>query len=77
MFFQLLPMSANRALQEAHWLFFDLGNALVSEDAATECRIQRLVEGPCAPRQALFDGRGAICPSRKHRPHLRRARSSA
>jgi hypothetical protein len=41
---QPLPMSANRALQEAHWLFFDLGNTLVSEDAATECRIQRLVE---------------------------------
>ena len=44
MFFQSLPTSVNRALQEAHWLFFDLGNTLVSEDAAAECRIQRLVE---------------------------------
>jgi hypothetical protein len=44
MLFQSLPTSVNRALQEAHWLFFDLGNTLISEDAATECRIQRLVE---------------------------------
>ncbi len=39
-----LPMSAKMAFHEAHWLLFDLGNTLVSEDAATECRIQRLVE---------------------------------
>jgi len=39
-----LPMSANMAFHEAHWLFFDLGNTLVNEDAATECRIKRLVE---------------------------------
>src|SRR5690242_12072233 len=26
------------------WLFFDLGNTLVNEEAAAECRVQRLVE---------------------------------
>ena len=30
-------------MQEARWLFFDLGNTLISEEAATVCRIQRLV----------------------------------
>jgi hypothetical protein len=37
-------------MQDARWLFFDLGNTLISEEAATERRIQRLVssshEGP-------------------------------
>jgi HAD superfamily hydrolase (TIGR01549 family) len=32
------------ALQDVHWLFFDLGNTLVSETAAHACRIERLVE---------------------------------
>jgi HAD superfamily hydrolase (TIGR01549 family) len=31
-------------MRDALWLFFDLGNTLVNEDAATKCRIQRLVE---------------------------------
>lgn len=31
-------------MQDARWLFFDLGNTLISEEAATECRIQRLVD---------------------------------
>ena len=30
-------------MQDARWLFFDLGNTLVSEEAATEYRLQRLV----------------------------------
>src|SRR6266404_1232858 len=30
-------------MQDAQWLFFDLGNTLISEEAATECRLQRLV----------------------------------
>ena len=29
-------------MQDSRWLFFDLGNTLISEEAATECRIQRL-----------------------------------
>lgn len=39
-----LPISANAALREAHWLFFDLGSTLVNEEAATVCRIQLMVE---------------------------------
>jgi hypothetical protein len=31
-------------MQDVRWLFFDLGNTLVSEEAATECRIRRLVD---------------------------------
>ncbi len=31
-------------MQDARWLFFDLGNTLISEEGATECRIRRLVE---------------------------------
>jgi HAD superfamily hydrolase (TIGR01549 family) len=30
-------------MQHARWLFFDLGNTLISEEAATQCRIQQLV----------------------------------
>jgi HAD superfamily hydrolase (TIGR01549 family) len=30
-------------MQDARWLFFDLGNTLISEEAATEHRIQQLV----------------------------------
>jgi len=30
-------------MQDARWLFFDLGNTLISEEAATERRFQRLV----------------------------------
>jgi HAD superfamily hydrolase (TIGR01549 family) len=30
-------------MQDARWLFFDLGNTLISEEMATECRIQELV----------------------------------
>jgi HAD superfamily hydrolase (TIGR01509 family) len=31
-------------MRDVRWLFFDLGNTLISEEAATGCRIQRLVE---------------------------------
>jgi HAD superfamily hydrolase (TIGR01549 family) len=31
-------------MRDVRWLFFDLGNTLVSEEAATECRIRRLVD---------------------------------
>jgi HAD superfamily hydrolase (TIGR01509 family) len=31
-------------MRDARWLFFDLGNTLVSEEAATACRIQQLVQ---------------------------------
>jgi HAD superfamily hydrolase (TIGR01549 family) len=31
-------------MRNALWLFFDLGNTLVNEEPAAECRIQRLVE---------------------------------
>lgn len=31
-------------MRNALWLFFDLGNTLVNEETAAECRIQRLVE---------------------------------
>jgi len=31
-------------MRNALWLFFDLGNTLVNEEMAAECRIQRLVE---------------------------------
>ena len=30
-------------MQDARWLFFDLGNTLISEEAATEYRLKRLV----------------------------------
>jgi hypothetical protein len=30
-------------MQDARWLFFDLGNTLISEETAWERRIQRLV----------------------------------
>jgi len=30
-------------MQDARWLFFDLGNTLISEEMATECRIKELV----------------------------------
>jgi FMN phosphatase YigB (HAD superfamily) len=31
-------------MRNALWLFFDLGNTLVNEETAAECRIQRLFE---------------------------------
>jgi hypothetical protein len=31
-------------MRDARWLFFDLGNTLISEEAATVCRIRRLVD---------------------------------
>src|SRR5271163_4984321 len=31
-------------LRDARWLFFDMGNTLISEGASTACRIQRFVE---------------------------------
>ncbi len=31
-------------MQGVRWLFFDLGNTLVSEEAAAACRIERLVK---------------------------------
>src|ERR1700720_4751714 len=40
-----------RSLQAAPWLFFDIGNTLISEEASTACRIQRLAE--------TFDRHGA------------------
>jgi HAD superfamily hydrolase (TIGR01549 family) len=40
-----------RSLQAARWLFFDMGNTLISEEASTACRIQRLAEA--------FDRHGA------------------
>jgi HAD superfamily hydrolase (TIGR01549 family) len=33
-----------QALRDARWLFFDMGNTLVSEEASTACRIQRIAE---------------------------------
>jgi hypothetical protein len=30
-------------MQDSRWLFFDLGNTLISEEAAWESRIQRLI----------------------------------
>jgi hypothetical protein len=32
------------SVQGVRWLFFDLGNTLVSEEAAAACRIERLVK---------------------------------
>ncbi len=29
-------------MQDVRWLFFDLGNTLISEEAATDCRIRQL-----------------------------------
>jgi HAD superfamily hydrolase (TIGR01549 family) len=40
-----------RSFQAARWLFFDMGNTLISEEASTACRIQRLAEA--------FDRHGA------------------
>jgi HAD superfamily hydrolase (TIGR01549 family) len=40
-----------RSLQAARWLFFDMGNTLISEEASTACRSQRLAEA--------FDRHGA------------------
>jgi HAD superfamily hydrolase (TIGR01549 family) len=31
-------------MRDTRWLFFDLGNTLISEEAATVCRIRRLVD---------------------------------
>jgi FMN phosphatase YigB (HAD superfamily) len=31
-------------MRHSRWLFFDLGNTLISEEAATEARIQQLVD---------------------------------
>jgi HAD superfamily hydrolase (TIGR01549 family) len=31
-------------IRDARWLFFDMGNTLVSEEASTACRIQRIAE---------------------------------
>ena len=39
-----MTISAKTAMLDARWLFFDLGNTLVSEEAAVECRIERLVD---------------------------------
>src|SRR5947209_2356733 len=64
-------------MRDALWLFFDLGNTLVNEAAATECRIQRFVEsfaryGRCcqcrrenvsAGRSKTASRRGAKCPT--------------
>jgi HAD superfamily hydrolase (TIGR01509 family) len=40
-------MPATPLLPDARWLFFDLGNTLVNEERAIECRFQRLTEA-CA-----------------------------
>ena len=36
--------SISAALLAVRWLFFDLGNTLVSEEAAAECRIKRMAD---------------------------------
>jgi HAD superfamily hydrolase (TIGR01549 family) len=33
-----------RPLRGARWLFFDMGNTLISEEASTACRIQRIAQ---------------------------------
>lgn len=50
------------AMQDARWLFFDLGNTLISEEAATECRIQRLVDAlaRCGRRYSIDEVRSAF-----------------
>ena len=49
-------MFARADLQEARWLFFDLGNTLVSEEAAAACRIQRLADAlACSGRHYSID----------------------
>jgi HAD superfamily hydrolase (TIGR01549 family) len=60
-------------MQDVRWLFFDLGNTLISEDAATECRIQQLVD--CLKRYrkrySVEDVRSALAEaSREFAPRL-------
>jgi hypothetical protein len=49
-------------MQDARWLFFDLGNTLISEEAATERRIQQLVSSleRCGTRCSIEDVRSAL-----------------
>src|ERR1700751_726132 len=37
-------MTVEALVQDTQWLFFDLGNPLVNEEAAAACRIKRLVK---------------------------------
>jgi HAD superfamily hydrolase (TIGR01549 family) len=49
-------------MQDARWLFFDLGNTLISEERAWERRIQRLVSAleRYGRRRAIEEVRGAL-----------------
>ena len=49
-------------MQDTRWLFFDLGNTLISEETATERRIQRLVSSleRYGRRRAIEEVRAAL-----------------
>ena len=49
-------------MQDARWLFFDLGNTLISEERAWERRIQRLVSSleRYGRRRAIEEVRAAL-----------------
>jgi HAD superfamily hydrolase (TIGR01549 family) len=49
-------------MQDARWLFFDLGNTLISEETTIERRIQRLVRSleRCGGRRAIEEVRAAL-----------------
>jgi HAD superfamily hydrolase (TIGR01549 family) len=49
-------------MQDARWLFFDLGNTLISEETATERRIQQLVSSleRFGRRRSIEEVRGAF-----------------
>src|ERR1700730_8760515 len=49
-------------MQDARWLFFDLGNTLISEEMATECRIQELVNSleRCGRHRTIEEVRAAF-----------------
>jgi FMN phosphatase YigB (HAD superfamily) len=60
-------------MQHARWLFFDLGNTLISEEAATECRLQQLVGSlkRYGKRYSVEDVRSALAEaSREFAPRL-------
>jgi HAD superfamily hydrolase (TIGR01549 family) len=60
-------------MHDARWLFFDLGNTLISEEAATECRIQQLVSSlkRYGRRYSVEDVRSALAEaSREFAPRL-------
>ena len=49
-------------MQDARWLFFDLGNTLISEETAIERRIQQLVSSleRYGRRRAIEEVRAAL-----------------